>query len=68
MPLNDDTASPEIQLDIGGPTRCDRWAPEIDTMRKEGVSWNQIARVTGISSSNASNVLKRWRDAQTGTA
>ncbi|MEI6235708.1 MAG: hypothetical protein WCT04_21845 [Planctomycetota bacterium] len=68
VPLNGNYISPEIQLDLGGPTRCDRWAPEIDAMRKSGIGWRQIGRVTGLGSGNASNALKRWREAQTGTA
>jgi len=68
VPANGDAVSPEIQLDLGGPTRCDRWAPEIDTMRKNGIGWRQIGRVTGLGHANASTAWKRWRDAQTGIA
>lgn len=68
VPLNGTSISPEIQLDLGGPTRCDRSAPEIDAMRKNGLGWRQIGRVTGLGHANASTAWTRWRNAQPGTA
>ena len=68
MPPNGGSPSSEIQLDLGSPTRCDRWTPEIDTMRKAGIGWRQISRVTEISSGNAHIVWKRWLEAQAGSA
>jgi DNA invertase Pin-like site-specific DNA recombinase len=56
--------SPEFQLDLGAPTRPDKWAPEIAEMRDKGMKWAEIAAITGIAIGNASNVLKRWRSAK----
>lgn len=63
--LDEDAAfTAEVRLDVGGPTRPDRLAPEIDRMRKEGKTWKEIAGCTGLSMGNASNILKRYRDAK----
>jgi hypothetical protein len=54
----------ELHLDLGGPNRRDVWAPEIDSMRKQGMTWEQIGRVTGLGTGNAYNVWKRYVDAR----
>ena len=57
-----DQEPPGFQLDLAGPTRRDAWAPEIATMREQGVTWPEIGRITGLGTGNAYNVWKRWVD------
>ena len=55
---------PEFHIDIGGPTRMDRWGPEVVRMRAEGITWKEITRITGLKAANAAVAMKRWLDAQ----
>ncbi len=56
--------SPEVQLDLGRPTRRDVWAPEIAAMRARDMTWVEIGDITGLGTGNAYNVWKRWVDSQ----
>jgi site-specific DNA recombinase len=53
-----------FDLDLGGPSRRDVWAPRIAEMRAGRMTWEEIGRVTGLGTGNAHNVWKRWTDAQ----
>jgi hypothetical protein len=53
-----------VHLDVGGPTRFDRLAPEVVAMRRQGVPWKEIRRRTGLSLGNAYAIWKRWTEAQ----
>lgn len=55
----------EIVIALGGPTRMDRLAPEIDQMRRQGMSWRAIGKKTGLGRGNAFTAWKRWHDAVT---
>jgi site-specific DNA recombinase len=64
MNRDDAGGEQEFQIDLGEPTRLDRLAPEIAALREQGVPWAEIEARTGLQSSNAYNVWKRWVDAQ----
>jgi hypothetical protein len=49
-----------FQIDLGGPSRSDVLAPEIAALRAEGTTWQEIGRITGLGTSNAHKVWKRW--------
>jgi hypothetical protein len=51
--------SPEVQLDLGQPTEMDRWAAQIAAWRAEGVTWEEIARRTGLDLNRAFRAWKR---------
>jgi len=53
-----------VTIDLGGPSRMDKWAPKIAKMRSEGVPWRTIGELTGLGSGNAYNAWKRYVDAQ----
>lgn len=57
------TASGDVTIDLGAPSRMDKWAPKIDRMRREGVPWNKIGAVTGLGTGNAYTAWKRYHDA-----
>jgi site-specific DNA recombinase len=56
--------SDEFQIDLGGPSRMDVWAPKIAEMRAQGVPWKEIWRITGLGSGPAYVTWKRYVDAQ----
>lgn len=58
----------DIRVTLGGPTRMDRWAPEIVKMRQEGVPWKKIGRITGLGTGNAYTAYARWIKATKGGA
>jgi hypothetical protein len=53
----------KFRVPLGGPTRMDRWAPEIVTMRAKGMTWKEISRVTGLKPANAHFAYKRLLEA-----
>ncbi|MBI3830140.1 MAG: recombinase family protein [Planctomycetes bacterium] len=57
-------SSPEFQVDLGGPTRMDQWAPKIHEMRRQGTGWLEICRITGLGLGAACTAHKRWHQAQ----
>ena len=48
-----------FRVPLGGPTRMDRWAPEIISMRQKGKTWKEIGHVTGLKPANAHVAYKR---------
>ncbi|MEI6236570.1 MAG: recombinase family protein, partial [Planctomycetota bacterium] len=48
-----------FRVPLGGPTRMDRWAPEIISMRQKGMTWKEIGHVTGLKPANAHVAYKR---------
>jgi hypothetical protein len=59
-----DARSAEIRIDLGGPSRLDRLAAEIDELRAKGVTWQEIGRMLDISPGNAWTARKRWKAAE----
>ena len=55
--------SEEFVIDLGEPTRMDRWAPRIAEWRQQGVKWTEISRRTNLKVANAYAAFKRFRDA-----
>ena len=60
----EDGFSEELRLDLGGPSRMDRWGPKIAEMRSRGVPWKEIQQITGLGSGPAYVAWKRYVDAQ----
>ncbi len=54
--------SPEVRINVGGPSRMDEWAPKIVEMRrrKPPVGWNEIGRITGLGCGNSYTAWKRF--------
>jgi len=52
--------SPEFTIALGRPSRMDERAPKIVEMRANGVPWNEISRIAGMSPGNAWTAWKRW--------
>jgi DNA invertase Pin-like site-specific DNA recombinase len=50
--------APEFTIDLGEPSAMDRWAPRIAAWRAEGVTWEEIARRTGM---DLNRVYVAWR-------
>jgi hypothetical protein len=59
-PAGEGGLSPEVQLDLGQPTAMDRWAPQIADWRAAGVTWEEIARRTGLDLNRAFLAWKRF--------
>jgi hypothetical protein len=59
-PAGEGGLSAEVQLDLGQPTAMDRWAPQIAAWRAEGVTWEEIARRTGLDLNRAFLAWKRF--------
>lgn len=55
--------SEEFVIDLGAPSRMDRWAPQIVRWRQEKVTWKEIAGRTGLRIANAYAAYKRFKDA-----
>jgi hypothetical protein len=56
--------SPLFEVNLGGPTRMDDWAPKIAEMRSKGMIWKDIGKVTGLGTGNAHSAYTRWSNAQ----
>ncbi len=52
-----------FRVPLGGPTRMDRWAPEIISMRQKCMTWKEIGNVTGLKPTNAHATYRRLLDA-----
>ncbi|HNO80281.1 MAG TPA: recombinase family protein [Phycisphaerae bacterium] len=59
---SEEHASPEFVIAVGGPSRMDQAAPQIVSLRNEGVSWNEIGRLLNMSPGGAWTVWKRWTE------
>ncbi len=57
--------SDEFQIDLGGLSRMDHWAPRIAEMRAQGMPWKDIWKITGLSGGPAYEAWKRYVDPQT---
>ena len=57
--------SPEVRINVGGPSRTDEWAPKIVEMRKRKppMRWKEIGRITGLRPDNACTAWKRYVEA-----
>ncbi len=65
-PEGKEGVSDEFQIDLGGPSRMDEWAPKIADMRARGVPWKEIWKITGMGSGPAYVAWKRFVDSQGG--
>ncbi|GJM25766.1 MAG: hypothetical protein DHS20C16_21810 [Phycisphaerae bacterium] len=58
----DGQESPDFTITVGGPSRMDQVAPQIVSLREEGVAWNEIGRILNMSPGNAWTAWKRWTE------
>jgi DNA invertase Pin-like site-specific DNA recombinase len=56
--------SDEFVLDLGGPSKMDRWAPQIAEMRARNVPWKEIWEITGLGSGPAYLAWNRYVEPQ----
>jgi DNA invertase Pin-like site-specific DNA recombinase len=68
LSARDYESAPEFTLDLGAPSKMDRWAPQIVAWREAGVPWKEIVRRTGLDLNRAFIAWKRCVDATGGDA
>ena len=56
------SATQELMIDLGSPTRLDTLGPKIVEMRRNRVKWEDIARELNLSLGNAYTAFRRCRD------